>query len=88
MHTKKTNDTNKLIQISYHFALTKIQKLQNFKKKKNKKKQKKKPFSVSVGSPSISRYCPKLAGMVDTWSVFKLVRNVDVLIPIYIPVWY
>ena len=34
MHTKKTNNTNKLIQISYHFVLTKIQKLQNLKKKK------------------------------------------------------
>ena len=34
MHTKKTNNTNKLIQISYHYILTKIQKLQNFKKKK------------------------------------------------------
>ena len=34
MHTKKTNNTNKLIQISYHSALTKIQKLQNLKKKK------------------------------------------------------
>ena len=30
MHTKKTNNTNKLMQISYHSALTKIQ-----KKKKN-----------------------------------------------------
>ena len=36
MHTKKTNNTNKLIQISYHSILTKIQKLQNFKKKKKK----------------------------------------------------
>ena len=36
MHTKKTNNTNKLIQISYHSALTKIQKLQNLKKKKKK----------------------------------------------------
>ena len=36
MHTKKTNNTNKLIQISYHFVLTKIQKLQNLKKKKKK----------------------------------------------------
>ena len=34
MHTKKTNNTNKLMQISYYSALTKIQKLQNFKKKK------------------------------------------------------
>ena len=34
MHTKKTNNTNKLIQISYHSILTKIQKLQNLKKKK------------------------------------------------------
>ena len=37
MHTKKTNNTNKLIQISYHSILTKIQKLQNLKKKKKKK---------------------------------------------------
>ena len=35
LHTKKTNDFNKLILISYHSALTKIQKLQNLKKKKN-----------------------------------------------------
>ena len=42
MHTKKTNNTNKLIQISYHSILTKIQKLQNFKKKK-------KLFSVPAG---------------------------------------
>ena len=34
MHTKKTNNTNKLMQISYHFALTKIKKLQDLKKKK------------------------------------------------------
>ena len=29
LHTKKTNNTNKLMQISYYSALTKIQKLQN-----------------------------------------------------------
>ena len=29
LHTKKTNNTNKLMQISYHSALTKTQKLQN-----------------------------------------------------------
>ena len=34
MHTKKKKNTNKLMQISYHFVLTKIQKLQNLKKKK------------------------------------------------------
>ena len=34
MHTKKTNNTNKLMQISNHSVLTKIQKLQNSKKKK------------------------------------------------------
>ena len=38
MHIKKTNNTNKLIQVSYHSILTKIQKLQNLKKKKKKKK--------------------------------------------------
>ena len=37
MHTKKSNNTNKLIQISYHSVQTKIQKLQNLKKKKKKK---------------------------------------------------
>ena len=57
MHTKKTNNTNKLMQISYHSALTKIQKLQNLEKKK------KKHFSVPV------------------W-------NVDVSIPVYIPIRY
>ena len=29
LHVKKNNNTNKLMQISYHSALTKIQKLQN-----------------------------------------------------------
>ena len=33
MHTKKTNNTNNLMQISYHYALKKIQKLQNLIKK-------------------------------------------------------
>ena len=32
LHTKKTNNVNKLMQVSYHFALTKIQKLQQQKK--------------------------------------------------------
>ena len=40
MHTKKTNNTNKLMQISYYFALTKIQKLQNLKNNNNIKKKK------------------------------------------------
>ena len=53
MHTKKTNNTNKLIQISYHSILTKIQKLQNFKKKK-----KKKLFSVPAGTVGIARNWP------------------------------
>ena len=84
MHTKKTNNTNKLMQISYHFALTKIQKLQNLKKKK-------KLFFVSAGTPGTGQYCPKLADMASTWPVWpvlKPVRNVDVSIPAYIPVRY
>ena len=44
------------MQISYHFFLTKIRKLQNLKKKK------KKLFSVPAGTPDTGRYCPKLAG--------------------------
>ena len=31
---RKKNNTNKLMQINYHFSPTKIQKLQNFEKKK------------------------------------------------------
>ena len=73
MHTKKINNTNKLMQISYHSALTKIQKLQNLKKKK------KKNFCTD-------RYCSKLADMTDTWPVFKPIQNGDVLILVYIPV--
>ena len=61
------------MKISYHYALTKIQKLQNFKKKKKK--------IVLVGTPGTDRYCP-------IWLVFKPVRNVDVSIPVYIPVRY
>ena len=58
MHTKKTNNTNKLIQISYHSILTKIQKLQNLKKKK-------KTFFYT------GRYCPKLAGTAGIFSGTK-----------------
>ena len=47
MHTKKTNNTNKLMQISYHFALTKIQKLQNLKNNNNNNKT---FFSVPAGT--------------------------------------
>ena len=64
MHTKKTNNTNKLMQISYHFVLTKIQKLQNLKKKK-------KLFSVPAGTPGTGRYCPKLAGTAGIFSGTK-----------------
>ena len=52
MHTKKTNNTNKLMQISYHFALTKIQKLQNLKNNNNNKKT---FFSVPAGTLGIVR---------------------------------
>ena len=74
------------MQISYHSALTKIQKLQNLKKKK-----KKKLFFVSASTPNTSWYYPKLAGMTGTWlvwPVFKPVRNVDVSISVYILVLY
>ena len=77
MHTKKTNNTNKLMQISYHFALTKIQKLQNLKKKK-----KKTFFFVPAGTPGTGLYCPKLAGTPGTWPVrpvFFPVRNRGVI---------
>ena len=53
------------MQISYHSFLTKIQKLQNFKKKK------KTHFSIPAGTPGIGQYCPKLAGMVGIFSGTK-----------------
>ena len=74
MHTKKTNNTNKLIQISYHSTLTKIQKLQNLKKKKTH-------FSVLVDMPDTGRNWPVRL-------VFKPVWNIDVSIPVYILVRY
>ena len=72
MHTKKTNNTNKLMQISYHFVLTKIQKLQNLKKKK------KKNFFLYRPVRSVP------AGITRNWPVrpirpvFLPVRNIEV----------
>ena len=66
MHTKKKNNTNKLMQISYHSTLTKIQKLQNLKIKKKIKN--KKLFFVPAGTPGTGRYCPKLT---DTAGIFS-----------------
>ena len=54
------------MQIRYHFALTKIQKLQNFKNNN------KKLFSVPIGTPGIARNWP-------VWPVFFLVRNKRVI---------
>ena len=70
MHTKKTNNTNKLIQISYHSVLTKIQKLQNLKKKKKKKK---KPFFLYQPVRS------QLAGMPGIWLVRPVFKPYDTL---------
>ena len=63
MHIKKTNNTNKLIQISYHSILTKIQKLQNLKKKKKKKKFLYRPVR------------PVSADITRNWPVYFSVRN-------------
>ena len=49
------------MQISYYFALTKIQKLQNLKNNNNKKKKTFFPWRTG-------RYCPKLT---DTASIFS-----------------
>ena len=45
LHTKETNNTNKLMQINYHSVLTKIQKLQ----------QQKRIFPLLSGTPNTSR---------------------------------
>ena len=76
MHTKKTNNTNKLMQTSDCFY-KKNQKLQNFKKKKKKKLF----FFVPSG----------IAWNQPVWPirlVFKPVRNVGISIPVYVPVQY
>ena len=59
LHTKKTDNTNKLMQISYHLALTKITEL-----------KKKKSFflyrsvrMVLIGTLEIGRYAQYMAGM-------------------------
>ena len=62
------------MQVSYHFVLTKIQKLRNLKKKKNF-------FPVPAGTPGTGRYCPVLAGTVGmrpVQPVFLPVWNVGV----------
>ena len=48
MHTKKTNNTNKLMQISYHYALKKNSKITKLNKKKL--------FFVPAGIPGTGRY--------------------------------
>ena len=63
------------MQISYHSALTKIQKLQNLKKKKKKK----------ILYWPIRPVPAVIAQNWSVWlvrSVFKLVRNIDVSIPV------
>ena len=70
MHTKKTNNTNKLMQIKLPFCLYKNSKITKLKKKKF--------LSVSAGN----------AQNQPIWLVFKPVRNIDISILVYVPVWY
>ena len=70
LHIKKTNNTNKLMQISYHSALTKIQ------------KKKKLFFCTSQYCPKLAG----MTGTWLVRPVFKPVRNVDVTVSVYIPV--
>ena len=66
------------MQISYHSAFAKIQKLQNWKKKY---------FSID----RYTRYRPKhskLASTASTRPIFKPVRNVDILVQVHVLVWY
>ena len=50
------------MQIRYHFALTKIQKLQNFKNNN------KKLFSVPIGTPGIARNWPVWPVLFPVWN--------------------
>ena len=72
------------MQISYHFTLTKIQKLQ----------KKKKTFSIMAGTPGTGWYCLKLA---STAGIFSGIKQGGYMYQIayrygifrrYRPVWY
>ena len=79
MHTKKTNNTNKLIQISYYSALTKIQ---NFKKKKKKK------IFVPANTSGIARYWPvRLVHGQYGWYFFRY-ETEGLYVPVCLPVRY
>ena len=68
------------MEISYHSAITKIQKL-----------PKKKKISVPTSTLGTGRYCSKLADMASTWlvqPVFKPVWHIGISIPVYIPIQY
>ena len=66
------------MQINYHLVLTKIQKLQNWKKKKNTY------FYTILYRPKH----PKSLDMVDTRPIFKPIRNVDVSLLVHVSVRY
>ena len=61
------------MQISYHYAITKIQKLLTKKK-----------IVYQPVLPKIGRY----GWYKVVTAVFKSVRNVDISIPVYVPIWY
>ena len=87
MHTKKTNNTNKLMQISYHSALTKIQKLQNLLKKNFF-------FLYRPVLPEIGRYSWYKASAASIFSGTKQGGNLYrftgrySIYWLYWPVWY
>ena len=86
MHTKKTNNTNKLMQISYHFAQTKIQKLQNLKNNNNKKfKKKKKNFFCTSWYTQYRPILPKIDWC--GWYFFRYETG-RLTVPVCLPVRY
>ena len=74
-------DTNKLIQISYNFVLTKIQKLKNFKKKK------KNFFLYRPVFPEIGRYEAGTAGIFSGTKQGGWVYRIAGRYGIFRPVW-
>ena len=82
---KKNTIKNRKLNCSLHTKKVTILPLQHSKITKLKKNKNKKVFFCT------DQYCPKLASMDGKWPVrliFKLIQNVGISIPIYVPIRY
>ena len=78
MHTKKTNNINKLMQISYHSTLTKIQKLQNYKKN----------IYIYIYILCTDRYLPKIGQYLNRYKMLTFWYQYMYQYSTYQPIWH